>query len=238
MKLPEREYLRFDELALRWKCTKTNLFDLIRTQEIIPSVYLHGGFDRVQVQRNDDGKLYPKKLISDDEQSYEIRQGFHFLNYLAFVSTTRGGTPFFSEHRVLKESDICFRFEGAIELNLDLISDEFLPLSRKESYANDVVFMQEEIERFEQTHKRPEIDQRHTIGNNLEKDVTPKSETNYLNIIGSLCDLYWHAANPNQPKINQSKIIAALERYNGFAGMSERNLKEKLSKAIKAILNE
>ena len=69
-------------------------------------------------------------------------------------------------------------------------------------------------------------------------EIGGKSETAYLNIIGSLCDLYWRATKPNQAKMNQSDIIAALEKYNGFSGLSERNLKDKLSKAIKAIRNE
>lgn len=71
-----------------------------------------------------------------------------------------------------------------------------------------------------------------------EKEVNGKSEAAFLNIIGALCDLYWRAAKPDQSRINQSEIIAALETYGGFSGLSERNLKEKLSKAIKAIRNE
>ncbi|SFC62271.1 hypothetical protein [Collimonas sp. OK412] len=71
-----------------------------------------------------------------------------------------------------------------------------------------------------------------------EKEISGKSETAYLHIIGALVDLYWRAAKPGQTKINQSEIIAALETYRGFAGLSERNLKDKLSKAIKAVLNE
>lgn len=73
---------------------------------------------------------------------------------------------------------------------------------------------------------------------NQTKEISGKSETAYLNIIGALCDLYWKAAKPNQPKINQSELIANLENYTGFHGLSNRNLKDKLSKAIRSILNE
>ncbi len=66
-------------------------------------------------------------------------------------------------------------------------------------------------------------------------EISGKSESSYLNIIGSLCDLYWKTAHPNNPKLNQAALIEALSSYNGFAGMSERNLKDKLSKAIRAI---
>ncbi|MEC5218986.1 hypothetical protein RCH09_003966 [Actimicrobium sp. GrIS 1.19] len=62
-----------------------------------------------------------------------------------------------------------------------------------------------------------------------------KSESASLNIIGALCEIYWKSKNPEKPKIIQSEIIEALSNYDGFAGLSERNLKDKLGKAIKAI---
>ncbi len=68
-----------------------------------------------------------------------------------------------------------------------------------------------------------------------EKEIGGKSETAYLHIIGALCDLYWREVKPDCAKINQSEIIAALDTYRGYAGLSERNLKDKLSKAIKMI---
>ncbi len=66
------------------------------------------------------------------------------------------------------------------------------------------------------------------------KDVSPKSEAAYLNIIGALGELYWSAAHPGQ-EYSQAALLAALKPYEGFAGMSERNLKDKLTKAIRAI---
>jgi hypothetical protein len=71
-----------------------------------------------------------------------------------------------------------------------------------------------------------------------EREISGKSEAAYLNILGSLCDLYWKAVHPDNSKINQAALIEALSSYRGFAGMSERNLKDKLSKAIKAICFE
>jgi hypothetical protein len=70
------------------------------------------------------------------------------------------------------------------------------------------------------------------------KEISGKSETGYLNIIGALVDLYWKEKHPNTSKINQSELINELGKYEGFSGLSERNLKDKLPKAIKAIRNE
>jgi hypothetical protein len=68
------------------------------------------------------------------------------------------------------------------------------------------------------------------------KEVSGKSETAYLHLIGALCDLYWREKHPDAKKINQSNLIAELvDKYQGFSGMSERNLKEKLSAAIQRV---
>lgn len=64
------------------------------------------------------------------------------------------------------------------------------------------------------------------------KDVSPKSEASYLNIIGSLAHLYWQAAHPGE-KYTQATLIADLEKYD-FPGMGERTLKDKLTKAMRA----
>lgn len=66
------------------------------------------------------------------------------------------------------------------------------------------------------------------------REVSPKSESAYLNIIGALVELYWAAAHEGQ-EYSQAALLAALKPYEGFAGMSERNLKEKLTLAMRAI---
>lgn len=66
-----------------------------------------------------------------------------------------------------------------------------------------------------------------------EKPLSSKERTNYLNLIGSLADLYWKAAYPGE-EYKQVTLLADLEKYD-FSGMGERNLKEKLSLAMKAI---
>lgn len=67
-----------------------------------------------------------------------------------------------------------------------------------------------------------------------DDDVAPKSETAFLHIIGALCELYWNAAQGDK-EYSQSVVLNDLKKYEGFAGMSERNLKDKLTKAMKAI---
>lgn len=67
-----------------------------------------------------------------------------------------------------------------------------------------------------------------------EKEVSAKSETAYLHIIGALSELYWSAAYPCE-EYKQTVLLGELEKYKGFHGMGERNLKDKLTKAMKAI---
>ena len=65
-------------------------------------------------------------------------------------------------------------------------------------------------------------------------NIAPKSEAAYLNIIGALTQLYWTAAHPGRD-YSQSALLAELSKYEGYAGLSERNLKDKLTKAVRAI---
>lgn len=69
---------------------------------------------------------------------------------------------------------------------------------------------------------------------NGSKEVSPKSESALLNIIGALCELYWEAAHDGK-EYSQSVLLDELKKYEGFPGMSERNLKDKLTKAMRAM---
>jgi hypothetical protein len=65
-------------------------------------------------------------------------------------------------------------------------------------------------------------------------NLATKSEAAYLNIIGALTQLYWAAAHPGKD-YSQSSLLAELSKFEGYAGLSERNLKDKLTKAMRAI---
>lgn len=67
-----------------------------------------------------------------------------------------------------------------------------------------------------------------------ERPLRGKERSNYLNLIGALADLYWKTAYPDQ-EYSQVKLLADLEKYDGFPGMRDRNLKEKLTLAMRAI---
>lgn len=67
-----------------------------------------------------------------------------------------------------------------------------------------------------------------------QREISPKSEAAFLHIVGALGELYWAAAHPGQ-EYSQTALLAALKPYEGFPGMSERNLKDKLTKALRAI---
>jgi hypothetical protein len=67
-------------------------------------------------------------------------------------------------------------------------------------------------------------------------EVSGKAESNYLNLIGALCELYWRAAHGDAP-IVQQRILDVLSEYKDYPGLSERNLKDKISRALKSIQN-
>lgn len=68
-----------------------------------------------------------------------------------------------------------------------------------------------------------------------EKQVIGKSESSYLCIIGALCDLYWRQKYPDNRKLAQSELLEALDAYREYPGLSERNLKDKLPKAMRLL---
>lgn len=65
-------------------------------------------------------------------------------------------------------------------------------------------------------------------------DISGRSETSYLHILGALLDLYWNVAHQGE-EYKQVVMLNELKKYEGFPGMSERNLKDKLTKARNAI---
>jgi hypothetical protein len=67
-----------------------------------------------------------------------------------------------------------------------------------------------------------------------EKLLNAKSEACHLNIIGAITEIYWEAVHPGTP-LNQAEVIRALSRYDGIPGLAERNLKEKISLALKSV---
>jgi|GEM_PF-3115049 len=67
--------------------------------------------------------------------------------------------------------------------------------------------------------------------------LSGREEVTYINLIGALCDLYWQAKKKDSTKIKQAEIIEDLIPYSDFYGLSESNLKRKLSAGIKAIRN-
>lgn len=69
---------------------------------------------------------------------------------------------------------------------------------------------------------------------NDQKNLSSRTESAYLNIIGALTQLYWNAAHPEEV-YSQAELLVDLEKYKDFYGLSERNLKEKLTKAMRAI---
>lgn len=87
------------------------------------------------------------------------------------------------------------------------------------------VIRAEALHRFSQSLAQP-------VDKNTSLD--PRERTTYLSIIGSLADLYWRTAYPEQ-QYTQAKLITDLEDYEGFPGMSERTLKDKLRDGKKII---
>lgn len=67
-----------------------------------------------------------------------------------------------------------------------------------------------------------------------ETPLSSKERNNFVNLIGALADLYCKTVYPNENHV-QTKLLADLEKYAGYSGLSESHLKRILPLAKKAI---
>ncbi|KIF82412.1 hypothetical protein [Noviherbaspirillum autotrophicum] len=219
MVMPQKDYFTFTDLENRWGLNRDALHLLVINEELVPSYFLRLYQARSVCFEKDESGAWCESLFGSDDC---VERRFVFLR--APVRAAANSCVFKygcdSQNAELGENNVGQWVRFMREITLD---------------DPEVVFQRLEIEKFEGKNAHL-IKPDDALGG--EKQISGKSETAYLHIIGALCDLYWREKHSGSARINQSEIIADLEKYIGFSGLSERNLKDKLSRAIKAICNE
>ena len=235
MKLPEKDYFTFLDLCDRFKCSAAYLHHLILTERLRPSLFLDDVYFRILWSEEEvDGDLNdiprPHERVRISRLMYldSIRktgiERYEFRHFTMLCNADRLSSTYpvawDSDHMVNQ----WFRFEQGDE-------------PTEVNVEKNGVFIREVVEKFEKRHTNVSLEPIDRAPVNAE--ISSKSITAYLNIIGALCDMYWRAKFPTESKIVQARIIEVLtDQYRDFHGLSERNLKEQLPKAIKAVKNE
>lgn len=147
MILPEKEYLTINELTEKWGCPESDLFHLIATGKLTPSLVFNGNFSSGNVLTLPDGSLF----LDDDYDSntgmdkVHFVHGVFFLNKILMERSNKCASEYFSKKRNPNESDYCYQSPKKIEL-------EFNRVTNKVESGDDVVFVPEEILRCKREH--------------------------------------------------------------------------------------
>ncbi|WGE65910.1 hypothetical protein NYR76_02825 [Actinobacillus equuli subsp. equuli] len=121
------------------------------------------------------------------------------------------------EHSSFRTESLRISIEEGLELPIEQI------LISKNDLLNATAIIKEQHS--EMLAKIKPLDQ-------IEKEINGKSETSYLNIIGALLDTILECGKFE----NQAALISYLEKqYQGYTGLSERNLKGKFAKANQSL---
>ncbi len=156
MRLPEKDYLTFDELAEKWKCSSRDLFHLIATLKIIPSIFLSGKFEMLTAKldcTHGELNIYP---LSDFNSGASMRAAYvNEICYLAWGCRSIGVSnryvfPYASENREIAEFSIVYPLEQGIAIEYNQVANEV--------HTSDYVFfLREEILYFEHKYMQSAI---------------------------------------------------------------------------------
>ena len=233
MNLPEKDYFTFSDLCTRFNCSIAYLHHLVVTEKLRPSIFIDGRYVRIC------WKDVNGELVALPQQADAI--DISGLMFLASIRQNGAHTYEFKHCTMLCDADRYTStypdpWDNPLYVNQWFQFEWGEEITERHVEAN-AVFMRDVVEKFEETFASASSTQTELMLTNALP--TNKSVTAYVNIIGALCDLYWRAAFPNDSKLVQARIIEVLiDKYSDFHGLSERNLKEQISKAVKAIRNE
>lgn len=171
LKLPEKDYLTFGELAKKWDCKEVDLFHYVATRKITPSYFVSGNYE-----------LFMIDPIESDENGicsnfkYEYQRGIFFLNLMEHTERRECSFRYFSNKRELSEFDFFYSLNNPVTINL--VGTELIHVD------DNLVFVKEEINRFELENfpNGTAKSEKQTI----EKELNGKARNSALLIIGGL----------------------------------------------------
>ena len=191
MKLPEKEFLDFADLKEKWQCSSRDLFHLIATEKLTPSVLICGRYDPFQLIQNHEDDLVAYELhIVDPSAVAEPLKGIFYLCSMAVTSPRKCQFNFFSEKRSPVENDVLYKCDHLIEIELDYVS-------KSVKFQGGVVFVPAEIERFETEHACLDL----SLLGHETNDVYPwgKHDTKWLRHLSEAAVKFWSLYDPSDP---------------------------------------
>jgi hypothetical protein len=231
VKLPEKEYLSFVELAEKWRCQPSDLFHLIATAKIIPSLFLDGKFPVLMAkpwtEDTDELHISPLHISGNGEaMQSEYVDGIYYLpmGRRDINNSSRLNFPYAFESREIEECGIGYSPGESIEI-------EYQPMSGQVHTSHNVIFVREEIERFERDHTLPATPYG-VVREPTEKPLGARERNTLLRIIHALAKS--DGLDLSHPHKAAESIKATLDILE--CGMSIDTIAAKLKEA-REILN-
>jgi len=184
MKLPKREHFTLLELCTKWECSPSEVFHLIEIGRLTPSIFVNGVFDKFILEelfidgRSETIDTTVALTISTEPNLGESGAPHLYGNYyLCWMSRSGNKCTFdyVSEYRLPAELNDIFKLKTPI--NVELLGGGEVVNS------SGVVFMNEEVDRFETEQLSVETSGKTSIFNESEK-LNPKVKTSLLKLIG------------------------------------------------------
>ena len=237
--MPKKEYLTVDELTEKWKCSDADLFHLIATEKIIPSVFFNGKFDAYKAELcvpwdEDSGITFSALHYGDYEQVVKSTS-LNGILYLPWGHRGNGNKYIFdyaSRKRVIEEFDIIYEPERSFEI-------EYSQESRKIYATEMIVFMQEEIVLFEREHMQKITEPGYCA--DLSTDASAKkdkplstTERNTLLImIAALCKEAGINPQSRTSAGKMERLVDALGLRKGITDETARRHLDKIDEALR-----
>lgn len=225
MQLPEKDYLSFQELASKWRCSDADLFHLVATRKLTPSIFIAGKFDTYQVEPYMDGLAISGFSSGGESLEEEFLNGIFYLNWMGNSGRRVCLFNYFSIHQELAEFNFAYGLNENVSLQLLVGDDEVIA-------SDTIIFIKNEIERFELEHMQ--ISSKVDININ-EKPLRSRERNNLLKVIAALCkeqnlnlDMPYKAAGIIENQIKSLALSLSNETIASILSDAE-----KLTKSVK-----
>lgn len=237
MRLPEKEYLTLEELSEKWACSGKDLFHLIATKKLVPSVFFTGKQDVYLAQPPDDGTddLHVSILSDFHTGSTMTPEYIHGIFYLPWATRAKNGDRyifrFASIKRSIDEFDVVYGPEQSVEI-------EYSHAMNQIHTSEIIIFTREEIDLFEREHMRPSTDPVAPtdfalhLPTRTEKPLSTTERNTLLVMIAALCK---EAGINPQDKSTAAKIERLVDALGLTKGITDETVKKHLDKIPEAL---
>jgi len=229
IKIPDRDCLSFYQLKNRWNCEDDDLFNLVLTAQLRPSIKAFQDWEIVEWEWHDsEAKLLPTGVAYDGctgDKIFDRPTGWCYLQMPHQTGLLKANFELVTEER----EPVIPSHEGFGEAKWYRLQK---PMSL-EDVKSDAVFLFEEVLRIEAKLMRSPKDQKENSG------LSTRERNNLLALIGGLVGLMLGkspSGKKNSIFQDQVAISAALiAHYPNVEGFGESTLEQKFAEANKRI---